>query len=123
MLTLIENFFFKYVRDMDDKHDAVYTVAAHSAFMIVLWCILEAFVLEGLVDFVVGFLNGMERFLDLLYLDWIGHIFDYSGDMVRKHLRYLGTGDLGDWISRGTWMWVMTGLPAFIWQMHRRENP
>ena len=114
--------FFRCLETMDDKHDAVHRAAAESFFLIGFWCILEAFVLEGAVDFVVGFLKGVEWFLDLLYLDWIGHIFDWMGDTVKKHLRYLGTGDLGDWWWRGTKMWLFTGLPIIIWRIHRSNE-
>lgn len=115
--------FFKSVVYIEDKHSAVYSAAVESVVLIIVWCLLEAFILEGLIDFVVGFFQGCERLFDTFYLNWIGNVFDFIGDALRKHLRYLGNGDLGDWIRRGTIMWFATGLPMFIWQMHRRENP
>lgn len=114
---------FKSLEYIEDGHAAVMTATVQSFALIIVWCFLEAYVLDDLVDFVVGFFNGFERLFDTLYLTWIGNVFDYIGDSLRKHLRYLGTGDLKNWIWRGTVMWFISGLPVIIWRMHRRENP
>lgn len=110
--------FYKAISPGDDGHDVGSHVVAETIALIVIWCLLEAYALESIVDFFIGFFSKTDHLFSSLGLDWIGAPFDFIGDGFRK-LRFLGNGDLKDWLQRAWIMWFATGFPMIVYRMSR----
>lgn len=120
---------YRGILEIDQGHDAVWYAVAETIFWVVVWCVLEAWVFEGLIDFVADFLYGVDRLLSWFYLPVIGHFLSWAGDIFgffaaefERLFRYLGKGDFEDWLRRAMIMWFCTGLPMFLWQMSVRDK-
>ncbi|MBZ2170272.1 hypothetical protein [Marinobacter sp. F4216] len=113
--------FYRTLDNYERVEDAVYAGVAETIVLVIFWCILEAYALEGIVDFFVSFFAKTDMLFSSLGLDWIGAPFDWIADGFRK-LRFLGNGRFEDWLQRAWVMWFATGLPVFLYRMSNHRS-
>jgi hypothetical protein len=109
--------FYKVIEGADSAELGSYIVA-ETAWYIVIWCLIEAFLIEGLYRFlIVSISKTVSLFYDL-GMDTIASLMRWLLDPV-YWFHFLGSGGLFDWVGRGLILWACTGLPLIVYRTCR----
>lgn len=112
--------FYSAIEDAGNQQAGSQVLVIETVWWFFLWCILEAFALEGIVKFIRRSANKTENLFESMGMDLIAEFFDWISQIVRN-LEMLGTGDLTDWLQRALILWACTGLPMLIWRGSQME--
>jgi len=113
--------FYSSIETAPDKDVGSSLIVVETVWWFVLWCVLEAFAIEGIIKWLRSAFYKTEHLFDSLDLDFIGYFFEFFGDITRN-FSHLGNGDIFDWLGRGLILWLCTALPVLIWRGVRMEG-
>lgn len=113
--------FYSGIEKAGDQQSGSQVIVIETVWWFFLWCILEAFALEGIVDFTRRSFNKTENLFESLNMDFVAIALDWVSHPL-IYLDFAGTGDLKDWLGRALILWACTGLPMLIWRGSKMEG-
>lgn len=110
---------FYRVLQYGDSDSAASFALAETFWYMVIWCLIEGVLGQGLYHFAVTFVSKTSGLFGSLEMSIIGGLFNIITSPVYL-FGFLGTGGLWDWMARGFVLWLCTGLPLILYRLYRR---